>query len=265
MPELSPSYEQSAAASRGSSSFDGDPSFRLNPAAPTPLYRQLAERFTELIRSGKLLPGAQLPSEPDLARTHGVGRPTIRQATDLLVQRGLVRRRRGSGTYVLERAPSVDVFTLAGTVSSFENRGLELETRLLQPIELRCVEGDERHPFVGREVYCYIRLGRVDKRPVLVEHVFASPGVFPNFAELPIEGASLAQLVRERYGMEPSSGTQTFEVGVGPRRTQRALGLHPTETVLVIRRTLHFPEAPTALHSILYCRTDHVRFTQTIG
>lgn len=237
----------------------------LDKAAPTPLYHQLAERLTGLIRSGELPPGARLPSEPELARTHRLGRPTVRQATELLVRRGLVERRRGSGTFVLDSTPSVDVFTLSGTVSSFEDRGLELQTRLLEPIRLVRLGHDERHPFAGQAVFRYVRLGRLDQNPVLVEHVFASPAAFPGFERLPVGDTSLAVLVRERYHLEPSRGTQSFEVGVGPSKTQRALGLHADEPLLVIRRTLHFPRAGAALHSILYCRTDHVRFTQTIG
>lgn len=237
----------------------------LNPAAPVPLYRQLADQLAELIRSGRLAPGDRLPSEPALARAHQLGRPTVRQATDLLVRRGLVQRRRGSGTFVQRPLPSVDVFSLSGTVSSFESRGLELETRLLEAARRVAVHGDEQNPFHGKEAFRYVRLGKLDGQPVLVEHVFLSPSVFADFEQLEFEGASLAELVRERYHLSPQRGLQTFETGRGPSATRRALGLGSSECALVIRRTLDFPEAPSALHSILYCRTDRVRFSQTLG
>ncbi|HYO93665.1 MAG TPA: GntR family transcriptional regulator, partial [Polyangiaceae bacterium] len=96
----------------------------LNPASPLPLYHQLAELLSSRIARGELQPGARLPSEPELSRTHRIGRPTVRQATELLVQRGLIERRRGSGTYVRSAARRVDLFSLAGTLESFQAGGI---------------------------------------------------------------------------------------------------------------------------------------------
>ena len=59
----------------------------LNPGSPLPLYRQLADWLLARMRSGEYPPGSRIPSEPALARRFGIGRPTVRQATDLLVRR----------------------------------------------------------------------------------------------------------------------------------------------------------------------------------
>ncbi|HEX4355413.1 MAG TPA: GntR family transcriptional regulator, partial [Polyangiales bacterium] len=68
----------------------------LDAASPLPLYHQLAEELLAQITTGELVPGHKLPSEHELAASYGVGRPTVRQATDSLVQRGLLTRKRGS-------------------------------------------------------------------------------------------------------------------------------------------------------------------------
>jgi GntR family transcriptional regulator len=236
----------------------------LNPAAPTPLYRQLADELAAKIQSGEFAPGDRLPSEPELARVHKLGRPTVRQATELLVRRGLIRRKRGSGTFVRGDRRSVDIFSLAGTVSSFQSRGLELQTKLLERVGLRRVD-DECNPLDGRQAYSYVRLGRVEGKPVLVEHVFLDPAVFVDLHKVSLAGASLAEIVRDRYHLEPTHGEQSFEVGLGSNAIQLALGLSCSEPMLVVRRTLHFPAAPEAIHSILYCRTDQIRFVQSLG
>lgn len=54
------------------------------------------------IEEGKFPAGARLPSEPDLAAELQVSRATLREALRALEGEGLVRRRRGSGTYVAE-------------------------------------------------------------------------------------------------------------------------------------------------------------------
>ena len=44
-----------------------------------------------------------LPSEPDLAEWYGVSRTTVRSATGRLIERGMVERVRGKGTFVTWR------------------------------------------------------------------------------------------------------------------------------------------------------------------
>src|SRR3954464_1230952 len=105
------------------------------------------------ISSGELSIGARLPSEPELSREHGIGRPTVRQATELLVQRGLVERRRGSGTFVRTAPRRVDLFSLGGTLSSFRERGLELTTKLLGKTSQRAVPFDPENPFSERRAF----------------------------------------------------------------------------------------------------------------
>lgn len=52
--------------------------------------------------AGELKAGSQLPSEPELARTLGVSRSSLRAAIALLEADGLLRRMHGSGTFVTE-------------------------------------------------------------------------------------------------------------------------------------------------------------------
>jgi GntR family transcriptional regulator len=55
------------------------------------------------VRDGELRAGARLPSEPDLARSLGVSRSSLRAAIAVLEEDGLLRRRQGSGTYVTHK------------------------------------------------------------------------------------------------------------------------------------------------------------------
>ena len=55
------------------------------------------------MQAGELRAGAQLPSEPTLARDLGVSRSSLRAAITLLEEDGLLRRQHGSGTYVTHK------------------------------------------------------------------------------------------------------------------------------------------------------------------
>ena len=61
---------------------------------------RLALRLAALIESGSLAPGDRLPTEQQLASTHGVSRTVVREAVHQLKSRALVASRQGSGVYV---------------------------------------------------------------------------------------------------------------------------------------------------------------------
>ena len=236
----------------------------LNPASPLPLYQQLAELLSARIEGGELLVGARLPSEPELSRAHGIGRPTVRQATELLVQRGLIERRRGSGTYVRKVEKRVDLFSLAGTLSSFQKGGIELQTKLVRRVSKRVVGSDAENPFSEREAYHFLRLSSIKGRPVLCEELFLDPVVFPELPRVPLAGVSLAQVVQQRYYLKPTHAEQTFRVARPPETVRKLLELEPREPALLVKRTLFFPRAPRAVFSELYCRTEELIFSQTL-
>jgi len=73
----------------------------------TPARRSLRHLIAETLRSrvqaGELRAGSRLPSEPDLARSLGVSRSSLRGAIALLEEDGLLHRAHGSGTFVTHK------------------------------------------------------------------------------------------------------------------------------------------------------------------
>jgi DNA-binding FadR family transcriptional regulator len=75
-------------------------------ARPPVRAQELADVLGAQIHAGKLPPHNWLPSERELAETHGVSRSTVRQATQILAGLGLVDLVAGSGTRVRARGPA---------------------------------------------------------------------------------------------------------------------------------------------------------------
>ena len=71
------------------------------PITRRKLYREVLDRLLPRIRGGDFPPGAWLPSERELMRTYGVGRPAVREALQSLERMGLVAIVHGEGTRVL--------------------------------------------------------------------------------------------------------------------------------------------------------------------
>ncbi|MGF1452822.1 MAG: GntR family transcriptional regulator [Opitutales bacterium] len=67
------------------------PELRLDPSAPSPLYRQLADRLHFAINTGQLTPGEALPSLRTIARERGLALNTVVKAFRHLESAGLVR------------------------------------------------------------------------------------------------------------------------------------------------------------------------------
>jgi GntR family transcriptional regulator len=75
--------------------------FAVDRSSPVPLYYQLAPQLEGAIEHGRLSPGSLLGNEIELAGRLGLSRPTVRQAIQSLVDKGLLVRRRGVGTQVV--------------------------------------------------------------------------------------------------------------------------------------------------------------------
>ncbi|MFG3282187.1 GntR family transcriptional regulator [Streptomyces sp. NPDC048111] len=73
----------------------------MDRTSPVPLYFQLSQQLEAAIERGTLTPGSLLGNEIDLAGRLGLSRPTVRQAIQALVDKGLLVRRRGVGTQVV--------------------------------------------------------------------------------------------------------------------------------------------------------------------
>jgi GntR family transcriptional repressor for pyruvate dehydrogenase complex len=66
---------------------------------------RLARLLAAQIESAELSPGQRLPTEAQLAATHGVSRSVVREAVHRIKSRGLLVSRQGSGVFVAAVAP----------------------------------------------------------------------------------------------------------------------------------------------------------------
>lgn len=103
----------------------------VDRTSPVPLYFQLSQQLEAAIERGRLAPGSLLGNEIELAGRLGLSRPTVRQAIQSLVDKGLLVRRRGVGTQVLHsqvRRP----LELSSLYDDLEAAGQRPATRVLR-------------------------------------------------------------------------------------------------------------------------------------
>lgn len=103
----------------------------LDRGSPVPLYFQVAQQLEAAIRAGELPPGGRLDNELELAARYRLSRPTVRQAIQHLVDKGLLVRKRGVGTQVVQsqvRRP----LELSSLYDDLAAAGREPRTRVLE-------------------------------------------------------------------------------------------------------------------------------------
>ncbi len=238
----------------------------LNANSPIPLYRQLADRILAAIEAGEHQVGAKIPAEQHLASTYAIGRPTVRQATDLLVRQGRLERRRGSGTYVLPASRSIDLFSLAGTSAALEKSELDAKMTLVAgPVEDDITF--EATNSSADTTASHIRIERcttVSGAPVLYETLWFNATLFAGIEQQPLADKSVSMLVRDVYFLEPTSADQTFFAIVADSTLARKLNVEIGAPLLRVLRELHFGENRHALIAEIVCPTDRFEFSQTL-
>lgn len=142
-----------------------DLSVVVNRSSRVPLYLQVAEQLEQAITSGSLAAGARIPNEIELADRLGLSRPTMRQAIAYLVDKGLLVRKRGVGTQVVQakmrrplalsslyddlrragrdpRTTVRDIATVPATVEAARALGVEPGDRVLRVRRVRYIGDD---------------------------------------------------------------------------------------------------------------------------
>lgn len=76
---------------------------KLNKNGFTSLYIQISNSLENLIKKEQLKSDTKLPSEELLAKYYKVSRPSINKAFEVLIKKSLAYRKRGKGTFVLNK------------------------------------------------------------------------------------------------------------------------------------------------------------------
>ncbi|MGE0205956.1 MAG: GntR family transcriptional regulator [Hyphomicrobiaceae bacterium] len=166
-----------------------------------PLYEQVRLILIERIQSGHWPPAAALPSEFELAAELGVSQGTVRKALDGLAEAGIVVRRQGRGTFVVEHTPQHVLFRF---FSIYDETGEQvLPDSLPASVRTGAASAAERAKLgldKGAEV---IRIRRIRTRrgaPFIHETIVLPAALFPDLGKTDVPN-TLYDLFQKVYGV----------------------------------------------------------------
>lgn len=205
------------------------------PSGALPTYLRIAEDLTRDIGSGRLTAGDKLAPERTMAADKGVAVATLRKALQLLVDRGLIERRQGSGNYVLEGNRSVGTYALlrlelAGVGGGLPTARILNMTRAAKPANLPKIGNSD----FGLRIR---RLRFLSETPVAVEEIWLD-------ARWLDRGALTAQNISEslyrsyedRLGLKITEAEDVIRMGPLPDWAPADLDLLPGMPLPLIER-----------------------------
>ncbi|MEV3906115.1 GntR family transcriptional regulator [Mycobacterium sp. NPDC050551] len=189
----------------------------LDRSSPVPLYYQLAQAIEAAIRDGELAPGDRFENELALASRLTLSRPTTRRAIQELVDKGLLVRKRGVGTQVVQN-PVHRRVELTSLFDDLVRAGQEPTTELL---EYHSGVVDEQitaelNLAKDHEVVTIQRLRCANGEPLAVMTNYLPVELAPEADQLEANGLYQSlrargvhiRLARQRIGAKPATRTE---------------------------------------------------------
>ncbi|MFE6194002.1 GntR family transcriptional regulator [Streptomyces sp. NPDC057838] len=210
--------------------------FALDRISPVPLYHQLAQQLEAAIEGGVLTPGNLLGNEVDLSVRLGLSRPTVRQAIQSLVDKGLLVRRRGVGTQVVHsrvRRP----LELSSLYDDLEAAGQAPTTQLVrnEVVPASCEVAAALGVPEGSEVAAVERLRRTHGRPVALLRNYL-PVSLLTLDDARLESTGLYRMLRTA-GITLHSARQTVGARAATREEAARLEETAGAALLTMERT----------------------------
>lgn len=259
---------QSAAASDAAqSTAEALPRARLDAGSPVPLYQQLLVQLQSRIDSGEFGPGAVLPGEFDLSRDYGVSRITAKRALDELAEAGLVKRERGRGTRVLERAGTAAVRTsIDGWLQNISLMQATTEVRLLAFDYLAAGPdiADALELAAGDRVQRSVRMRTLDGVPMSYLVCFIPADIGRCFDGEALASNAMLSLL-EKAGHPVASARQTVSATLAAPDTAQALEVNAGAPLLEVRRIARSAEDRAVQYIRALYRPDlyHIEMSMT--
>ena len=204
--------------------------------SPVPLYYQVATRLEQLIEQDALPVGSRLQNEVELADQLGVSRPTMRRAISYLVERGLLVRKRGVGTQVVQPKVRRPV-ALSSLFDDLTKSGRAPRTAVLSLV-VHPVSDALAHALGvadGTPAVHLDRLRYAGDEPLALMHNVLPVGVL-ELRQQDLETRGLYELLREA-GSEPRMATEVIGARVATAAEVRTLTETRGAPLLTMTRT----------------------------
>ncbi|MCA9863933.1 MAG: GntR family transcriptional regulator [Thermomicrobiales bacterium] len=224
-------------------------------------HAQIEAEIARRIESGILRPGDQIPPERELVEQMQVSRMTLRQGLTRLVDRGLLERQRGRGTFVREPKLIHSLSNLTGLHGELLSQGITPAARLLTRAEIPAppAVADLLEIAEGDPVYWITRLRLGAGVPIAHETSYFPVHLVPGLLDEDLETGSIYELMG-RYAARPVGARQSLEPVVARAEEAALLDITPGSPVMLIERIARDAQDRAVEYAKDLYRGDRSRF-----
>ena len=228
----------------------------------SPLSQQLYEQLNEMIVNAQ--PGERLPSEPKLAKQLGVSRATLREAMRTFETQGMIYRRQGVGTFVIQHNQVIEsgLEVLESLETIAERIGLPVSMGDYEVIKRPASEEECQELAMkdGCDVVHVSRVIEAENRPVayLID-ILPTDLLTERELEREFSGSVLDLLLRKGEPLLTNSRTEISAVPV-TKSVARAMGIQRGDVVLCFEATLFTADGKVVDYSHSYFLPGFFKF-----
>ncbi len=208
---------------------------KIDRTSPVPLYFQVAQHLETAISSGRIPAGTLFENEIALAERLGLSRPTMRRAMQHLVDKGLVVRRRGIGTRVVQpkvRRP-LELTSLFDDLAG-SNQAPATQVLSFESVEADATVAEKLAVDEGSTVCKIERLRSAGEMPIARMTNYLPPRL-ATFTAADLEERGLYEILRS-HGVHLHSAVQTVGARTAGAAVARLLGEPRGAAVLTMQR-----------------------------
>jgi GntR family transcriptional regulator len=236
----------------------------INRPTHTTLTDQTVLAIQEAIRLGKFPPGSQLPSEMELLQMMGISRTTLREALRILEEQRFIRKSRGRGTFVMDRAIIKDMSRNFGITEMISQAGYTAGTRdfkiftdqASKTLAEKLSIPDESTIVVIERVRTANNIPIVWTRDIMPQEFLG--GWIPTKTDL--NGVSLYECLRSYANIRIVDGMASFSPVQANREISEKLSIPRNALLLLIEQVDHDQNQRPVLYSAEYHLTDKFNF-----
>jgi len=240
----------------------------IDKGKPLPRYYQISKALEKFIEKNRIPSETRLPSEEYLSKIFGVSRPTINKAIQLLMEKSLVRKERGKGTFVIEKkvVPFVFMQDLTSLGESLKKSGLSFTTKVIESKEIRAGSTIAREMTLKpRDLVVYLkRLRCIEGEPVFVTETYLPSKKFPGLLKQDFASRTLYSILEEEYGIPVVKAKRILRVGRPSTEDATLLKIPLSQPLIELEGIAYSGDGSVVAYSKSKFRGDRVVLSSTV-
>lgn len=235
---------------------------KIDKTTTVPLYSQVEAVLEERISSGLWDEGYQIPTETELAATLEVSNITVKRAIMNLVDKGMLVRQRGKGTFVTDKQTEKNIH---------KSEFIKMDEQVSSAHDLLKSSVHVTNPGIAKKLgkspdteFVYLeRLGYEDQERVSLEYTFIPQEIWPDAYSMN-KDAFIYDVLKKACGVTLKRSKNFFSGAVANEKEVKLLGVRPNTALFVWERITYADSGDAVEYSKFVMKQDKEKYYMEI-